>query len=277
MAKKRTNTFAFVVPENEATVFSEDAFFTQLTTGMRQELARDGKQLVLMLAPESESYSAIARFVLEGHVDGVMVASMHGTDSLPADLIASDVPIVATGRPLGEQDVPYVDIDHQKAVHEAVAYVLAKGRSNVVTIAGPQDMFAGVERLEGYLSAMKEAGEEPLVVYGDFTRESGAQAMHGLLNDGVEVDAVVAASDLMALGAMSLLQKGGLRVPEDVAVVGFDDIHVARYADPPLTTIRQPVLEFGETVARQVLRLDAGEEIERALLLPTEFIIREST
>ncbi len=276
MATRKTGTFALVIPEAEVRVFSEDAFFTRAITGAREELAREGKQLVLMLAPERRSYDRIERFITDGHVDGVLIASLHGVESLPKTLSAAGVPLVAIVTPPGEQGIPYVDVDHRKAVFEAVNYLLAAGRSNVVTIAGPQDMFEGVERLRGYEAAMEEAGEKPVVGYGDFTRESGAQAMHDFIIDGVPVDAVFAASDLMALGAMSLLQKGGLRVPEDVAIIGFDDIRAALHADPPLTTIRQPVHEYGTTAARQVMRLAAGEDVEDSVMLPTEFIVRQS-
>ena len=276
MTTRTTNTYALVIPEREVRVFSEDAFFTRIITGAREELGREGKQLLLMLAPERRSYDRIERYITEGHVDGVIIASLHGAESLPTTLIDAGIPLVAIVKPPGSQRIPYVDVDHRKAVYDAMRYLLDAGRSNIVTIAGPQDMFEGAERLLGYETAMREAGEEPVIAYGDFTRAAGAQAMHDFIIDGIPVDAVFAASDLMALGALELLRKSSIRVPEDVAIIGFDDIHAAQHSDPPLTTIRQPVEEFGTVAARQVMRRAAGEDVEDSVMLPTEFIVRQS-
>ena len=123
---------------------------------------------------------------------------------------------------------------------------------------------------------MKEAGEPPIVGHGNFSRESGVQAMHEIILSGAVFDAVFAASDLMALGAIHLLRQAGMRVPEDVAVIGFDDIDAARAADPPLTTVRQPIHEIGVTLARQIIKFAAGEPPGDPVILPTELIIRES-
>ena len=181
---------------------------------------------------------------------------------------------MATGRPLGPTTIPYVDVDHAGGVEEAVRYLLAQGRKRIATIAGPQDMVAGVERLSGYRTALAGSRRRSIVAVGDFTRESGAEAMATLLADDPGLDAVFVASDLMADGALRTLRRAGRRVPDDVAVIGFDDVEMARYTDPPLTTIRQPIVELGRRLAGQVLRLVAGEEIEPAQILPTELIRR---
>lgn len=276
LAPGRTDSFAVVVPQAETRVFSEDAFFATLIHGIGEEFGREGKHLVLMLAPSSESYRQVERYATDGHVDGVIIASMHGTDPLPSALVGAHIPLVARGKPLGRYRVPYVGVDDHKAVFEAVTYLLNSGRRHIVMIAGPQDMIASIDRLAGYVAAVEGAGERAVVAYGDYTRESGVQAMHEILLGGETVDAVFAASDLMAVGAMHLLQQAGIRVPEDVAVIGFDDADVARYAEPALTTVRQPIHDLGVTLARQVLRLAAGEKVEEATLLPTELIIRKS-
>lgn len=275
-ARPRTDAFAFVVPEAETRVFSEEAFFTKIIHGVGEECGRAGKQLLLMLAPTQESYKSIESFVTGGHVDGVIMASLHGDDALPLALVEAGIPLVTSGKPPGTQPIPYIDVDHVTAVHDAVSYLYKSGRVHVATIAGPQDMDAGVGRLKGYLAAIEDAGEPPIVAYGDFTRESGVQAMHEIIVGGEPFDAVVAASDLMAFGAMFLLRQAGMRVPEDVAVIGFDDIDAARFAEPPLTTIRQPIHDIGVNLARQVVRLAEGESVDPVLMLPTELIIRKS-
>ena len=138
------------------------------------------------------------------------------------------------------------------------------------------EALAEAKRLAGYRTALAGSGRRSLVAVGDFTRESGAEAMRTLLDDDPRVDAVFVASDLMADGALRTLRQAGRRIPDDVAVVSFDDFEMARYTEPPLTTVRQPIAEIGRSLVRQLLRLAAGDEVEPALILPTELIIRES-
>jgi DNA-binding LacI/PurR family transcriptional regulator len=114
------------------------------------------------------------------------------------------------------------------------------------------------------------------VAVGDFTRESGSLAMRQLIEDDPHLDAVFVASDLMADGALRTLRKTGRRVPDDVAVIGFDDVEMARYTEPPLTTVRQPISDIGRKLARQLLRLTAGEDIQPAVILPTNLVVRNS-
>jgi DNA-binding LacI/PurR family transcriptional regulator len=276
LVTQRTDLFAFVGPEPAGRVFSDDLFFPGLIKGAAEELEKADKQLVLTLATAPTSHARIERFVGAGHVDGVMIASMHGADPLPNSLHRMGIPVVANGRPLGSSPIPYVDVDHAGGVQTAVAYLLGQGRKRIATIAGPQDMVAGMDRLAGYRRALTGVKRRSLVAVGDFTRESGAEAMRTLLDDDPRLDAVFIASDLMADGALRTLRQAGRRVPDDVAVIGFDDVEVARYTEPPLTTVRQPIAEIGRSLVRQLLRLTAGEPIEPALILPTELVLRES-
>ena len=276
LVTQRTDSYALVVPEPSSRVFSDDLFFPSIIRGVSQELEAAEKQLVLMLASSVSSHERIERYTLGRHVDGVMMASMHGADPLPATLARMGVPVVASGRPLGRSAVPYVDVDHSIGVAKAVRYLIDAGRQRIATIAGPQDMVAGVDRLAGYRDELRGSNRRSIIAVGDFTRESGTAAMRQLLDDDPQIDAVFVASDLMAEGALRTLRQAGRRVPDDIAVIGFDDIELARYTEPPLTTVRQPIEEIGRRLARQLLRLAAGEEIESALILPTELVIRES-
>jgi DNA-binding LacI/PurR family transcriptional regulator len=174
-------------------------------------------------------------------------------------------------------DVPFVDVDHFGGVAEAVRHLLSGGRRRIATIAGPQDMIAGVDRLAGYESTLSAAGQPAHVVVGDFTRESGVRAMEQLLAEDPVLDAVFAASDMMAHGALQTLKSHGRRVPEDVAVIGFDDFEISRYSDPPLTTVRQPIVDMGRTMARQILGLvDDRADVVRSVVLPVELVVRGS-
>ncbi|PYC72653.1 LacI family transcriptional regulator [Micromonospora arborensis] len=276
LVTQRTDSIALVMPEAATRVFSDDQVFPGIIRGVSQELEAADKQLVLMLAGSPAGHHRVERYTTGRHVDGVLFASLHGADPLPGTLARLGIPVVVSGRPLGDAPVPYVDVDHVGGVTAAVRHMIDSGRRRIATIAGPQDMVAGIERLRGYRATVADAGLPELIAVGDFTRESGSAAMRRLLIEHPELDGVFAASDLMAHAALRTLREAGRRVPEDVAVVGFDDIETAAYTEPPLTTVRQPIVELGRRMTRQLLRLAAGETIEQAVMLPTELIRRAS-
>ncbi|WP_433127484.1 LacI family DNA-binding transcriptional regulator [Micromonospora sp. CA-240977] len=276
LVTQRTDSIALVMPEAATRVFSDDQVFPGIIRGVSQELEAADKQLVLMLAGSPAGHHRVERYTTGRHVDGVLFASLHGADPLPGTLAQLGIPVVVSGRPLGDVPVPYVDVDHVGGVTAAIRHLIDSGRRRIATIAGPQDMIAGIERLNGYRSAVADAGLPELIAVGDFTRESGSAAMRRLLTEHPDLDGVFAASDLMAHAALRTLREAGRRVPEDVAVVGFDDIETAAYTEPPLTTVRQPIVELGRRMTRQLLRLAAGETIEQSVMLPTELILRDS-
>ncbi|HYJ74329.1 MAG TPA: LacI family DNA-binding transcriptional regulator [Kineosporiaceae bacterium] len=277
LVTQRTDSVALVLPESATRVFSDDLFFPTITWGVGQELEAGGKQLVLMMAGSAASQERIERYVTSGHVDGVLLASLHGADPLPSTLARLGVPVVCNGRPLGPEDaVPYVDVENESGARRAVRHLLDAGRTRIATIAGPQDMIAGVDRLDGYRRELEVADLPAVVALGDFTRDSGEAAMCRLLAEEPALDAVFVASDLMADGALRALRAAGRRVPDDVAVVGFDDFPVAQYTDPPLTTVHQPAFDIGRALAAQLLRALAGEPVEPALILPTHLVVRAS-
>jgi DNA-binding LacI/PurR family transcriptional regulator len=193
------------------------------------------------------------------------------------------MPLVVCGRPLTRSDVPYVDADNFNGAATAARHLVDIGRRRVATIAGPRDMAVGIDRLSGFRRGIASATGQGLpqtdaVEHGDFTMASGEAAMRRLLESHPDLDAVFVASDLMAVGAMRVLQAAGRSVPGDVAVVGFDDSDVAVTAAPPLTTIRQPVEELGRTMAWRLLAQLAGDpDLPPSILLPTEFVGRSST
>ncbi|GAA4726949.1 LacI family DNA-binding transcriptional regulator [Phytohabitans rumicis] len=279
LVTQRTDSIALILPESATRVFSDDQFFPSIVRGVSQELEAADKQLVLIMAGSAASYDRVERYTTGRHVDGVMFASMHGVDPLPGTLARIGIPVVCSGRPLGRTNppVPYVDVDSVGGATRAVRYLLDQGRQRIATIAGPPDMVAGIDRLAGYRDALKGSRRRSIVAVGDFTRESGAVAMRQLLDDDPALDAVFVASDLMAHGALRTLREAGRRVPDDVAVIGFDDVEIARYTDPPLTTVRQPIIDIGREMVRQLLRIADGDPVEESLILPTDLVIRDST
>ncbi|MFB9662489.1 LacI family DNA-binding transcriptional regulator [Glycomyces mayteni] len=270
----RTDSVALILPESPHRVFSDDQFFPGVIRGVATELDAAGKLLVLMTTGSAEARQRAERYAVGGHVDGVMFASLHDADLLPELMMRRGVPVVCNGLP--QLDAPCIDVDHLGGVRAAVDYLIAQGRRRIATIAGPLDMVAGRARLDGYRAALADADRRAIVAVGDFTAESGQAAMRQLLADEPDLDAVFVASDLMAHGALQALREAGRRVPDDVAVVGFDDIALATYSDPPLTTVRQPIAEIGRTMARTMLRVLEGHDVEPMTILPTELVVRES-
>ncbi|HEX4705625.1 MAG TPA: substrate-binding domain-containing protein [Pseudonocardiaceae bacterium] len=240
-----------------------------------------GTQLVLLMVRSAQEYQTSAlRYLRGGHVDGALFVSMHGRH--PIDLDRVSVPVVFCGCPVGTdpENLSYVDADNRGGAERAVRYLVESGRQVIATVAGPQDMKPGVDRLDGYRAALTDAGrfDPRLVVYGDFGQASGDHAVHRLLERRPDVDAVFVASDLMAVGALRALRRSGRRVPDDVAVIGFDDSPIARQTEPPLTTVRQPIEEMGSRMVRELLTMiRTGAPNGRRVVLDTELVVRDST
>jgi DNA-binding LacI/PurR family transcriptional regulator len=174
----------------------------------------------------------------------------------------------------------FVDVDNLQGSQLAVAHLAGLGRRHVATIAGPADMVAGHSRFEGYVAGLVAADlpmDDRLVVRGDFTQVSGERSMRALLARDVEVDAVFCANDLMAVGALSALRDAGLRVPEDVALVGFDDAPIARSTQPKLTTVHQSPEEMGREMVAMLLDATRTPGVAQpGRMLPTHLVVRGS-
>jgi DNA-binding LacI/PurR family transcriptional regulator len=279
LVTRRADSVALVVSEPH-TRFLSEPFFAGMVRGVSAALAETGVQLLLLVAHDLPDRGRLERYVVGGHVDGVLLASLHNDDPLPGVLERAGVPAVLVGRPAGTGPASYVDADNRGGAGQAVDHLARRGRRRIATIAGPQDMGVGQDRLDGYRDGLRAVGlpaGDDLVEAGDFTEEGGAAAMGRLLErPGRPVDAVFAASDLMAAGALRTLRAAGRRVPDDVAVVGFEDSAVARYAQPPLTTVRQPIEEMGRQAARLLLAKVAGEAAGMHLILDVELVLRAS-
>jgi DNA-binding LacI/PurR family transcriptional regulator len=183
---------------------------------------------------------------------------------------------VAIGAPLGyESTIAYVAADDRSGARAMVRYLESTGRTRIATIAGPLDTSGGQQRLEGYRDVVAAAFDPTMVEEGDYSQESGERAMSALLKRHPELDAVFVASDVMALGALVALRRADRRVPEDVAVGGFDDSSAAVAARPALTTMRQPYPRISKEMVRLLLASIEGEP-PAAVIVPTELIRRES-
>lgn len=281
LVTRRTDTIALVVSEPRDRLFA-DPFFADIIRGVSSVLHERDFQLMLTTARTEAEHKRVGDYLSGFHVDGALLVSLHRDDPLPARLAEADVPVVHGGQPhaAASPALYYVDIDNAGGGRAATRRLLDIGRRRIATIVGPQDMRAGVERLRGYYEVMEEAGievDERLVVRGDFSAESGARAMRELLDSGVEPDAVFAASDMMAIGGMRVLRDYGLRVPDDVAVVGFDDTLMSKHSDPPLTTVHQPTVKMGQEMARLLVDVAIPRTIDsQEIILDTRLMTRES-
>jgi DNA-binding LacI/PurR family transcriptional regulator len=280
LAAHRNDTVALVVCEPTGHVFG-DPYFGQVVRGVAAELGPTRYQLVLLMIHGDDDRARAQRHLVRGNADGVLLVSTRRDDPLPARLLAAGVPCVLAGRPPEGVAVGYVDADNVGGAAQAVAHLLGRGCRVVGTIAGPTDMAAGIDRLDGWRKALAEAGRPAppdLVVSAPFTRAGGEHATRQLLARRPDVDGLFVASDLMALGALDALRQAGRRAPDDVAVVGFDDSEVARAARPALTTVRQPIEELGRHLAAALLeQLDGdGTAPATAAVLETELVRRAS-
>lgn len=273
----RSDSVAFLVAETEDRLFS-DPFFLGMLRGAQTVIAAAGLQLVFTVASTRDEHERFLHYAAGGHVDGVLVLSLHGRDQLPQELESHAVPTVLSGRPFsGGDELFFVDSDNVGGAAMATRYLIERGRRTIATITGPLDMCAGQDRLIGYRKALADAGRPDsaeLVETGRFTIASGSSAMTALLRARPDIDAVFAASDLTAIGAMRAIEASGRRVLDDVAVVGFDDIGDAQLAHPALTTIRQPIGDMGRMMATRLLQRMAGEPAVARTVLPVELIQR---
>ncbi|WP_159806152.1 LacI family DNA-binding transcriptional regulator [Cellulomonas citrea] len=281
LVTRRTDSIALVVPEPDEFALS-DPFVIGILSGLSSSLADSDVQVVLVIARPGQA-ERTARFLRGGHVDGAIVVSHHlGGDMDPAlgDLA---LPHVFVGRPLlatgpGHTVPQYVDTDNEGGGVLATRHLIERGRRRIATIAGPEDMSAGIDRLTGWRKELEAAGlATDAVVHGDFTLAGGRAAAHRLLDEYPDLDGIVAASDLMAVGALAALAARGKVVPRDVAVVGYDNLGVAATAQPPLTTVVQPVVAMAAAAGERLLDLLAGGAPREPRVFPAELVVRASS
>lgn len=276
LASRATMAIALVVPE-DTTRFFGDPFFAAVVSGIHAQLNRTDYVMNLIIASDDPG-DKTAAYVRSGAVDGAVVVSHHTSDTF-IDRIAASVPVVYGGRPARERsDAYYVDVDNVAGAHEATTYLIRRGHRRIASISGPIGMPAGIDRLDGYRAAMADAGlVAGPVEEGAFTADGGSAAMQRILDAAdTPPDAIFIASDLMARGALAVLARAGIRVPEDIAIIGFDDSPVATSVQPQLTTMRQPSHEQGARMAQVLLSILSGGSPPHVTVLETELIVRGS-
>ncbi len=279
LASQRSWTIGLVYPQSVSFFFT-DPYYPQLTKGIAQACNQQNYTLALFLVDSKEDEKKIFTNVTrKSLLDGVLVQSgHHGDQQIIGHLVDANMPQVVIGRPFRSDNVSYVDIDNINAAYNAVTHLIRLGYKRIATITGPEHSTVGLDRKAGYIKALNERGldaDPALLVEGDFTENGGYHAMKKLLP--ARPDAVFAASDIMAIGAMRAAREAGLRIPQDIAFVGFDDLPIATLPDVQLTTVRQPVAQFGARAVEILLDLiENGINPPRHIVMETELIIRNS-
>lgn len=254
LVTNRTDSIGLIIPEPDERVLT-DPFFASVIRGLNIALKGTDIQLVLLIVQPGDPVSRIARYLNNGHLDGAVVVSHHKGDEFEQVIVGSHTPCVMIGRPFDRaKELTFVDLDNRSGGRIATEHLIAQGRTRIAHLAGPEDMAAGIDRKLGWHDALASGGLEPgPVTVGEFTTAAGIAGMKQILAEDPNIDAVFAGSDLMAVGALQVLRELGLRVPQDIAVVGFDNLGVSEVANPPLTSITNPVIEMAQWAAYELL------------------------
>ncbi|MFI2374213.1 LacI family DNA-binding transcriptional regulator [Streptomyces sp. NPDC018964] len=286
LAANRTDAIALVVPEPETRFFAEP-YFSDMLRGVGAALSDTQMQLLLIFAGSDRERQRLAEYLAAHRVDGVLLVSVHADDPLPDMLSRLEIPAVISGPRSAAETLASVDSDNYGGARQAVEHLIDGGRRTIAHITGRLDVYGAQRRVDGYRDALRDAGHEAdelLIEPGDFSEDGGRHAMAALLERRPDLDAVFAASDVTAAGARHALRDAGRRIPDDVALVGYDDSAIARHMDPPLTSVRQPIEEMGRAMIDLLLaevadrRPPVSRELgRRQMVLATELVARASS
>ncbi len=277
LAAGHTRVIGLVIPVGVSFIFT-DPYFPLLIQGVSAACIAHEYSVMLWLAEPKYERKTIGQILYGGLIDGVVVSALALDDPLVDRLFESNRPFITVGRHPTNEKISYVDVDNRSGAYLGVSYAFRAGHKKVALIGGPLNTISGLDRHQGYLDALHERGlslQPELVAEGDYSDSSGYQAMKRLLPQ--RPDAVFVASDAMAFAAMRAIQEAGLSIPQDIAVVGFDDIPPSATSNPPLTTVRQPILGTGKMAAEMLIEMIAHPNPQpRRVVLPTELVVRAS-
>jgi DNA-binding LacI/PurR family transcriptional regulator len=284
LVTRRTNSVALVISEhkrpNDSSFLNRvftDPYFGRVTAGATNALRPHDIHLVIIPTDSSDHHHVI-RYLRQGHVDGILLISSHEQDPLPRQVHDLGIPAVVSARPASPIAASYVDVDQPLGARLAAEHLLSRGCRTLATITGPLDMPAGQDRFDGFRSylASRGFGDVPSIE-GDFTRAGGEDCARRLLADHPDIDGLFVASDLMSEGALRAVQDLGRRVPDDVAVVGFDDSSAALDCRPLLTTVRQPVEEMAAEMAAVLMaQIGSPGRLPRSVTFQPTLVVRDS-
>lgn len=279
LASRRTHTLGLVLVRKPSYI-AADAFLPQVIYGLVESTRPAGFHLLVEPVEDVDRPDAYIHLVRAKHIDGILVSGPRFDDEQLTTLVEEGFPVVLLGQ-LPGNPACFVDVDSRSAARRAVEHLIHLGHRCIACITNAPPQYTGsADRLAGYQDALQAAGlpvEDRLVRFGEFVAESGYRAAFSLLEEIAPPMGLFVASDVVAFGAMTAIREHGLTIPDDVALVGFDDVPLARYIDPPLTTIRLPAIELGRRAGQMIVHLiQDGEVADRNVLLETELIVRTS-
>ena len=275
----KSYTIGLVLCQSPEQIFT-DAFLPQVILGVEQAVIQQGFHLLLKPVDPNDT-GGYTRLITENHVDGILLSGPRQDDQALMQLHEQRVPILLMGQ-LPGTSIPFVDVNAVDGAELAVNHLIGLGHQRIGIITNaPLEYTSAQQRRDGYLKATKKANlliDQALIHEGNYTPASGYEAMKSLLQLTPPLTAVFVASDVVAMGAMLAIKEAGLHIPNDIALVGFDDIPLAEYYDPPLTTIRLPAFGLGWAGGDRLIRLIQGEGLDREdMFLNSELIVRKSS
>jgi DNA-binding LacI/PurR family transcriptional regulator len=278
LASGKTQRIGLILGEGQKRL-SADAFLPTFLQGVTALVHQRSYHLVLQMAEDVPSHEAYARLLREQQVDGLILSGPRSDDPLVAELAEERFPLILHGQ-LDDCSLPCVDVDNKAGAYQAVSHLIGLGHRRIGFISNAPLSYSGTQdRFAGYKQALAEYDiplDRELVRTAAFLPATGRAAMEELLALPQRPTAVFVASDVVATGAMGAIQSAGLHIPDDMAVVGFDDIFLAAHLQPPLTTVRVPAYGLGWTAAQVLISLIEGDEDVSSVTLETELVIRES-
>ncbi|UCC53864.1 MAG: LacI family DNA-binding transcriptional regulator, partial [Anaerolineaceae bacterium] len=274
LAAKKTNTIGLILPE------MSDIFFFQLIHGIQEIVTLNQYNLLLYSTPQHEELDVLKLPLGRHNTDGLIIFTNSLNDTSLRRLNRRNFPLVLLHQtPPEDLNIPSVTFENKQGAYQMVEHLVRCGHERIAFLAGAPENEDAYWRERGYREALADHNllyDPDLIADAGFNVELTIQIVARWLNEGKEIDAIFAADDVSARGAIHAVKVAGKRVPEDIAVAGFDDVLLSQYVDPPLTTVRAPIEEAGRAAATQLLHLIRHEPADSLTLLPTELVIRRS-
>jgi LacI family transcriptional regulator len=279
LASRQSQIIGLILIRNPHQI-AADSFLTQTLDGLINSIHEQGMRLLIDIVDPRHQKEAYLQLVRAKRIDGIILSGPRIDDQALSELEQVQFPTVLLGQMPGSW-FSCVDVDNRAAAYTAVAHLINLGHTRIACITNaPISYTAARQRLNGYRQALEEAGiafDETLIRYGEFNSESGYERMSGLLENGVSFSAAFVASDTLAYGAKAAIREHGLRIPQDIALVGMDDLPLSRYTDPPLTTVHLPAVDLASTASEILLQILKKEQPEhKQVILDTHLVIRQS-
>ncbi|MFZ6674900.1 LacI family DNA-binding transcriptional regulator [Undibacterium sp. Xuan67W] len=272
----KTHTLGMMIPNNS------NPYFAEVIQGIEDESFRLGYNIILCNSyDDPKKQAAYTRVLMEKRIDGLILVSS-GIDLELTQLLADEaIPKVLVDREVPGVAADFIEADHEQGGYLATKYLLDLGHRRIACVSGPKTLLPSGDRVSGYLRALKEAGidfNSDYLAHSDFTSQGGFSAFQQLLALPDRPTAIFASNDLMAIGGLCAAQQAGVRIPEELSVIGYDDIALASFSTPPLTTIAQPKYEIGVLTARVLVNRIVNAELPlRREMLETKLTVRQST